>query len=227
MSKRKKRKPDRLPGSRRRSSTPSSGLAQTSYDISWEPVLDTPDNKLAPDLQRELERLYNLIHTHPATVIDELEKWIEKYPDAAKLYNFLSNAYLGVNDKVNSERIIRENYRRHPDYLFAKINYAQLCLEKGELDEIPLIFNNKYDLSLLHPERRVFHITEWTSFMWIIGSYFCLKGETERAEFYHRALLKVEPDDPATKDLGRKLQFLGMMDRVKGVLGKLVGPRRK
>ena len=168
-----------------------------SYNITWEPVPNAPYNKLPPDLDREIERLHNLIRTDPARAVVELEKWIEKYPDAAKLYNFLSAAYLGVDDTVNSERIVRENYRRHPDYLFAKLNYAELCLRGGEVDEIPTIFNNKYEISLLYPERKCFHITECTSFLAIMGWYFCAKGEADRAEFYLSALRKdVLPDDP-------------------------------
>lgn len=32
---------------------------------------------------------------------------------------------------------VRDAYRRHPQYLFAKVNYANLCLQKGEVDKIP------------------------------------------------------------------------------------------
>jgi tetratricopeptide (TPR) repeat protein len=227
MSKRKKRKSGRRAGPSHKSSTSSSAIRLFSHQVTREPVLDAPHNKLPPDLDREIDRLLYLVREGPAQAVVELEGWIEKYPDAGKLYNFLWSAYLGIKDPVNAERVVRENYRRNPDYIFAKLNYAELCLREGKPDEIPVIFDNKYDISLLYPQRKLFHITECTSFMAIMGWYFCEEGELERARVYLRSLQSLAPDHPATADLGRRLQRLTLSEELKFVKDTILSRRQR
>src|SRR5437667_6894279 len=129
MSKRKRKPRNRRPASRPRSSAPDRALGVTSYDITWDPLHNLPHNVLPPEVDSQAERLHNPAVSRPAKAVPELERWIERYPDVAKLYNFLCLAYQGVGDTANAERIARENYRRHPDYLFAKLNYADFCLK--------------------------------------------------------------------------------------------------
>jgi hypothetical protein len=82
----------------------------------------------------------------------------EAYPQTPVLYNHLSAAYnRGGNYKAQRELVI-ENYLKNPDYHFAKVNYAQLCLDNGDFEKIPEIFDHKFDLKLLYPHRNTFHI---------------------------------------------------------------------
>ena len=56
------------------------------------------------------------------------------------------------------DEIIIKNYQINPSYLFAKVGYAQLCMHDDELDKIPEIFDKKYELKALYPERDFFHV---------------------------------------------------------------------
>ncbi|HZW30528.1 MAG TPA: hypothetical protein VFF52_07435 [Isosphaeraceae bacterium] len=206
MSKRKGIPPSRRSPSRRRSAAADRVVRLISYQITSEPLEDIPPNVLPPEVEEQAERLYHLTTSEPAKAIPELESWLERYPDVAKLSNFLCAAYQATGDNANAQRIARENYRRHPDYLFAKLNYAELCIRQGKLDEIPIIFNNKYDLSMLYPGRTVFHITEFVGFMGVVASYFLAKGDWDQARRYHKMLREVAPDHPTTRDLTRRLE---------------------
>src|SRR5262249_32645644 len=145
MSKRKRKQPSRRPPSRRGSPAADRVVRLISYQITSEPLEDIGPNALPPEVESQAERLYHLTNSQPAQATPELQSWIERYPDAAKLSNFLCAAYQAIGDEANAERIARENYRRHPDYLFAKLNHASFCIQQGKLDEIPIIFDNKYD----------------------------------------------------------------------------------
>jgi hypothetical protein len=83
---------------------------------------------------------------------------------------------------------------------------VELCLDEDNLDEIPSILDNKYDLKLHYPERTKFHITEFTAFAGTVGSYFCRIGKLEVAERYYEILKDVAPDDLQTKRLKRALK---------------------
>lgn len=90
--------------------------------------------------------------------------------------------------------MIIENYQHNPDYLFAKINYAQLCIEKREFANIPLIFGNKFDLKLLYPRRNIFHVTEFAGFTAVMCAYYCGIGKRDTAQLLFDLLKEVAPE---------------------------------
>jgi len=130
------------------------------------------------------------------------------------LYNYLSVAYSRAGQREKSEAVARENYRRNPDYLFARLNYAELCLDKRDYEKIGEIFEQKFDLKLLYPQRKRFHISEVASFMGLIGIYFFETGERQAAEKYYDVLQQIAPGYPMTKRLRRKL-FPNLLQRLR------------
>jgi hypothetical protein len=101
--------------------------------------------------------------------------------------------------------LVREAYRRHPQYLFAKVNYANLCLQQGEIGKVPGIFDHACDLQQLYPHRKRFHVSEFTGFAWVMCRYFCAIGEQNTAILYYQMLKQVAPRHPMTKQAKRAL----------------------
>ena len=89
---------------------------------------------------------------------------------------------------------VTENYFINPDYFFAKINYAQLCLDKGEFKKIPEIFYHKFDLKLLYPHRNTFHVTEFAGFTGVMCAYYCSIGKLDPAKISFDVLKQVAPE---------------------------------
>ena len=58
--------------------------------------------------------------------IPELERLVTTYPHIPTFANHLSIAYLAAGNQEQATALVREAYRRHPQYLFAKVNYANL-----------------------------------------------------------------------------------------------------
>ncbi len=119
--------------------------------------------------------------------------------------NYLSIAYLRVREVDKSKACVLEAYRRHPNYLFAKINYANVCLQNGDIAKIPGIFNNKLDLKRLYPRRRQFHVSEFTGFAAVMCRYFDAAHERDAAVLYYQMLKQIAPRDPMTKQAKRLL----------------------
>lgn len=209
MAKRKK--------TRRRSSPQALKKFETvqlvEYEITTEPIHDRDYKRLPDPVKEAISRLHHETERHPLLAIPDLVEMIEKYPNVPMLYNFLSVAYSQTGQRAKAEEITLENYRRNPDYLFARINYAELCRMQGDYEQIAEIFEHKFDLKLLYPKRKRFHISEVANFMGLIGIYFFETGQREIAEKYYDILREIAPGYPMTKMLRRKLHpsFLGRM----------------
>jgi tetratricopeptide (TPR) repeat protein len=177
----------------------------STYEITDEPIPDRRYKRLPQEVKDAIDRLYDTSQRRPQQAIPELLELLEKYPDIPQLYNFLSLAYSrsGQIDKAN--QVIRKNYRRNPDYLFARLNYAELCMANGDYDKVAEIFDNKFDLKMLYPKRNRFHITEVAGFLGILGLYFVGIGERETAEKHYDILKQIAPRYPTTKALRRRL----------------------
>jgi len=108
-----------------------------------------------------------------------------------------------MDDNEKVYEIVAETCRQHPDYLFGKINYASLCLQKGESEKIPEIFDNKMALELLYPDRKKFHVTEYCSFAFIMARYYIELDPFERELYpleiayrYYKMVRDLDPDSP-------------------------------
>jgi tetratricopeptide (TPR) repeat protein len=195
---------------RTKPSTPKSTQMETQvvvseYEITSEPIIEPQYKRLPENVKSRIEQLHTLVQKQPGIAIPELETLVEVYPNIPMLYNYLSAAYSAAGETEKAENLIKKNYQLHPDYLFARLNYAQLCLQRKEYNEIAQIFDRKFDLKLLYPKRKRFHISELTGFFGVIGQYFYYTGERALAENVYRILYEFAPKNHYTNQLKRLL----------------------
>ncbi len=175
------------------------------YKITDEPIRDEAYNRLPEDVKDRIDYLYHNLSRRGRELIPELLTLHEQYPQVQQFSNYLTVAYskTGQTDKV--EQLIQENYERDPTYLFAKIHYAELCLQRDDCEKVAEIFDNKFDLRLLYPHRKSFHISEAAGFWGVMGLYFFMIGEREAAEQTYEALKTIDPRHQFTRRLKRQL----------------------
>jgi tetratricopeptide (TPR) repeat protein len=209
-----------------RRSAPSGEVAErdaiqvVEYEITTQPLDEDRSYKRLPKRVKDaVPRLHNAVQRRPREVIPELEGLIKKYPHIPMFYNYLVVAYSAAGEHEKAEETARKNYERNPDYLFARLNYAELFLRRGEYERVAEIFDHTFDLKLLYPKRKRFHVSEVVGFMGLVGIYFLGLGEREAAERYYEILQQVAPDEPLTVQLGRQLHpgcLLGLLQRLAG-----------
>jgi len=184
------------------------------YEITTEPIHDRHYRRLPDHIKDKIDDLYDLVHKKPdQTIISDLEALIKKYPKVLVLYNYLSVAYSRSGDEEKYQKIIQKNYRLNPDYLFARLNYAELCSQQGNYEKIAQIFDHKFDLKLLYPKRKKFHLSEVANFMAFIGIYFLKTGKKELAEQYYKIISEIAYDYPMTQELRKEL-YPGLFRRI-------------
>ncbi|TSC54077.1 MAG: hypothetical protein LiPW30_772 [Parcubacteria group bacterium LiPW_30] len=163
-----------------------------SYNITDEPM----DWGYPAELKHDLAKLIDQIRTKPQEAIPKLLVLKDKYPDIPSIYNHIAFAYQGIGDKKNAEFWTRENYRIHPNYLFARINLGQLCLSDNQLDEFEKVFDHKLELKLLYPNRETFHISEVVGFYTLMLDFYLCKQQLQQAQAIYKLLKSLVPDHP-------------------------------
>ena len=180
-------------------------VVYTEFEITDEPLDNPHIKRLPPQVQARIDELYERAQSDPSQAIPELERLARTYPQVPTLFNYLSIAYLAAGDQEHATAVVRDAYRRHPQYLFARVNYANLCLQQGEIGKIPGIFNHTFDLKQLYPQRTRFHVSEFTGFAAVMCRYFCAIGARDTAALYYRMLTHVAPRHPMTRHAKRIL----------------------
>lgn len=181
------------------------GAQLISYEITDGPLGDTAYDRLPQSVKDEIDQIYYLLQKTPKETISRLLPLIEQYPEVPQLYNYLYSAYQLLHDRENAQRILDETLERFPDYLFGRITYARDCLERGDLHKVSEIFEGKFDLKLLYPDRKRFHISEVLSFNAIMAWYFHAKGDRHRAEMYYNILQQIDPEHETTRSVKQLL----------------------
>jgi len=212
-----KKAPKRIP------ETGNGRLIYSEYEITSEPLENKAFKRLPAHIRDRAEELHDMVYSKPKEVIPELSNFIKTYSNVPMFYNYLSAAYSRIGDTENAEAVALKNYKKNPDYLFARLNYAQICLRKGETEKIPEIFNNKFDLKQLYPRRSKFHVSEVAGFMGVTGMYFAIIGERETAKLCYRALKQIVPRNQITRQFKRILYPSPLIR----VLRKLTGVDQK
>ncbi|MDN3509087.1 MAG: hypothetical protein P0S93_03600, partial [Candidatus Neptunochlamydia sp.] len=142
-----------------------------SHTVTWKQDLSHLENSLSKEDLETFLKLYALATENPRKARKDLETFKEKHPTHPEVLNLLTYLYLSCRKTRKADRLIEENYAKNPDYLFAKINFADLCLRRRKPQKIPDIFNKKLNLRELYPNKKIFHASEFRGFMVLMGFY--------------------------------------------------------
>jgi hypothetical protein len=197
-------------------------VGRDRYEITYKPMArGEPDAFLDGLARDERERLFALVHEDPAAAIERLEAERRKgWTPNPVMLNWLVSAYQLRGELDKSDAVAEENYRRHPEYLFARIAWANICINNGNLDEVDTIFGGKYELSVLYPDRKLFHVSEYIPFTHLMVIYYVGRGKPDVARIYFSGMEEIDPDGPATAAARRLLD--GKAVRVLSSLQKVL-----
>lgn len=174
-------------------------------EITFDAIENKYSRQIPKHLKPQVDDLRDLLSVDPAAAIDKILIVLEKYPDLALLRNYLCAAYSMTGQDEKAEILAEENYRKFPDYLFAKTHYAQICCSKGKMNLVPAIFDYQYDLQALYPRRKQFHFSEVITFMGVMVVYFHMIGEERTARSYYGIMKKIDKNHPMTRQVKRRL----------------------
>ena len=188
-------------------------------NITFDPI-ETKWSKMTPSaIKDDVNEIYAQLANDPQWAINKIEKLNKKYKNIPILNNYLYVCHEAMGNYESAEKTAIKNYNLFPRYLFAKTNYAHICLKKGETDKIKNIFEGKDDLNSLYPNRKKFHISEFLSFMGVWAVYYYKIGEEKIARSYYIVMKKVAPDHPITKKIRQQIYtplFIRILEKILG-----------
>ena len=209
-----------------------SGYKFFSYQITTDALYNEDDScfsekdaKIFANIEQKLRERQTEFNTY----IMELEKLKKRYPEERRIYNLLGVCYGKKKDSRKTFEVLTEQYKKFPDYLFARVNLATWMIREDKHEKVKEIFEGKFDLKLMYPERNIFHISEASCFMSICGRYFVLEGEITKAKTYLDMLLKFQdPRHESVQMLERDIELFFLKSYVNNYskLARLEGLNR-
>jgi tetratricopeptide (TPR) repeat protein len=142
-----------------------------------------------------------------------LRQALELEPQSPDLANNLAAVYKAQGKHAEAATLARQNYERHPDYLFSRVQMASLLTEAGQLDEAQ---------QLLDPllTRTRLHVSE---FLALCGGQIELqlaRGQKDVARSWFDMMEAAEPDHPSTQHYRTKFYKPNIRDLLHGGWGR-------
>jgi hypothetical protein len=137
---------------------------------------------ITPEIQEKLEELGIKVYKKKNSAIKELNDLIKKYPSVPQFKNYLSTLYDMQGNYFMAAEINRRIVSLHPEYLFGKLNEANISIGKGEYHQVPEILGDAMEIKAIYPERDEFHVGEVIGFMQTAFNYFIGIEDTEQAQ---------------------------------------------
>lgn len=179
------------------------------FEITTDPSFQNKRYGVTPELEKLLGTLAVECQTRKdQKIIDKLTHLIIQYPGVPMLKNYLSVTYNLQGNIQKAREINQWILAEHPDYLFAKLNYAHTCIEEGTLDKVPEILGEAMEIKQLYPEREVFHLGEVMSYLNLAVRYFSAIENLELAENRLALMGKIDPHYKDTKNAESYVRFL-------------------
>lgn len=185
-----------------------------NYLITYDPLPTEGLAKLSDKEREDYDLLYEKALRAPKEMLPQIEEFRKNHPELPEIENLLAVVHLYMRDINKVEKLIEESYQKFPNYLFARINYADQCLRRKKPELVLGIFNDTLDLAQLYPDKSFFHISEFRGFMVLMGLYHLAVGQKERAENYYKLAFEADPKHPSVTALQKKIFHVPLFKRI-------------
>lgn len=183
------------------------------YKVSFDSMPDSLKEKLPGNALNTYFDLLQKVQMKPKEVYKEVKTFSEAHATVPEVINLLTFAHIQNHRISDAEKLIETTYEKHPDYLFARINYADQCVRKRKFEKVEELFPT-FDLKELCPEKEIFHTSEFRGFLIMAAHYYRAKKDQEKAIHYYEAAKEVEPTHPSVIYLEKKLLRKPLLKRL-------------
>ena len=126
------------------------------------------------------------------SAIKELNDLMKKHPHVPQFKNYLSTLYEAQGNHFMAQEVTRRCLVLHPNYLFGRLNVANIAIHNKEFEKVPALLGENMELQSLYPERTEFHIGEVASFYQTAIYYFVGIKNQEQAQVRLDILVKLD-----------------------------------
>ena len=186
------------------------------YKVSFEAMPESLKERLPGKKLEYYLHLLEKVQFQPKVVYKEIKTFSAEHPDVPEVINLLTFAHIKNRRIGEAEYLIEKTFQDYPNYLFARINYADQCVRQKKLDKVSEIFPS-FDLKELYPEKEIFHASEFRGFLIMMAHYYRAQKMKEKALPYFDTLKKMDPYHPGVLYLEKKLVKRSLFHRLFGL----------
>src|SRR5438477_12686070 len=133
------------------------------------------------NIAEKYDAIMNLLETDRHEGTAQLELLYKKHDDEPMIASHLATSYQRLGREEAANQMVKDNYRRFPLSIFARCDYAHLCIEEGRFVEAATAIEYTFDLAKLYPKKSHFHVLEIMEFQSLLVHYFCAIKDFTRA----------------------------------------------
>lgn len=159
------------------------------------------ENNITPYIASLLEKLYFEIPKGKEKTLKKLLKYTNKFSNTPVFKNYLMTYYA---DKGNDEKVNEINkwiIKEHPNYLYAKINYATTLVNENKFEEVKQILGESLLLHELLPHRKEFLFDEIISYYTNTIQFLYTIEETDEADNRLDILKEIDENHPKIEQI--------------------------
>jgi len=128
--------------------------------------------------------------------IGKLRNYIRQHPHIAPFKNYLAVALSHQGNHKQSENLRYQIVEEHPDYIYGRLMFANILIEKGRLDESKQLLNKELNLRELFPKRTFFYVNEVFLFWLVCVNLMLKQDDLRKAQDYMVLMAEVDPNHP-------------------------------
>lgn len=179
--------------------------------------------KMPAELQNNYERYVSSLQNHDISILHELELISDTYKNPV-INNLLYNCLILADRYADALKVAENNFTTFPDYVFGRLTYASALIGMEDYKSIPRVFNFKFDLKSIAPNRNTFHISEVLSFHKIIFCYHIGIHELENANKHFEIIQKLDHEGSVKRDLEKLRSSYKRKKYIELVFGVIISP---
>jgi tetratricopeptide (TPR) repeat protein len=203
-------------------------LIQVQYSITGSNEVINKLYGITDEIEDQLFEIGIKVQKRKNSAIKELNGLIKKYPFVPQFKNYLSALYESQGNHFMAQEVTRRIVVLHPEYLYGKLNIANIAISNNEFEKVPEILGKQMEIKALYPERDEFHCGEVLGFYKTAIKYFIGIKDGEQAQMRLDVLEKLNKEFDLgfdVTDLSRRIMFLNLGNNL-GLQGKLSESRR-
>jgi tetratricopeptide (TPR) repeat protein len=154
----------------------------------------------------------------PQRAVRIYKNLLKKYPGQHTILNNLACHYTDLGKDQEAQEIFEKNVKDHPSYTFSRVALGLLYLKHNKTDKIPEVLGNRYEISFVWPDRKIFHLTEVLGFNFLVGSYYWDIDNIDQAKQYLRMIKNLDPNSIEAKELEKRIEMKEGTDDLRKIL---------
>jgi SEC-C motif/Protein of unknown function (DUF1186) len=176
--------------------------------VTEDPIIEIQDKVLSDKIEYWHSKVINP-KNDKLYAVQELPKLIEQYPEAKAFKNYLYGMLMALGREKEALVVLQDTIKKHPDYVFAKINYAETLLFDNNPNKAASLLIEPYDVRNIEKGEFI-HYTVFWSYYTTAFKIEVARKNLKKVEEIHHFMFDYDKKDPLVEEYAIKIILMRM-----------------